>query len=96
MTKELYIPNTTIRYLFYLLMSLSTTIEVKDKYARGHSHRVAEYALACLEQAIHEKNPQDRHLYPLLIRYMIRRILYQATNIAQSCIQMIESFSHSC
>lgn len=52
MTKELYIPNTTIRYLFYLLMSLSTTIEVKDKYARGHSHRVAEYALACLEQAI--------------------------------------------
>lgn len=37
MTKELYIPNTTIRYLFYLLMSLSTTIEVKDKYARGHS-----------------------------------------------------------
>ena len=36
-------------------MSLSTTIEVKDKYARGHSHRVAEYALACLEQAIHEK-----------------------------------------
>lgn len=44
MTKELYIQNTTIRYLFYLLMSLSTTIEAKD-----------EYALACLEQAIHEK-----------------------------------------
>lgn len=95
MTKELYIPNTTIRYLFYLLMSLSTTIEVKDKYARGTLTALLNMPLHVWNRPF-MKNPQDRHLYPLLIRYMIRRILYQATNIAQSCIQMIESFSHSC
>ena len=38
-----------------MIQTLSTTIEAKDDYARRHSHRVAEYALACLEQAIHEK-----------------------------------------
>ena len=27
-----------------MIQTLSTTIEAKDEYARGHSHRVAEYA----------------------------------------------------
>lgn len=27
-----------------MIKTLSTTIEAKDEYARGHSHRVAEYA----------------------------------------------------
>lgn len=38
-----------------MIQTLSTTIEAKDEYASEHSHRVAEYALTCLEQAIHEK-----------------------------------------
>lgn len=93
MTKELYIQNTTIRYLFYLLMSLSTTIEAKD-----------EYALACLEQAIHEKIRKiDICSRYSSMQYLL--ILYEPDEtqipkvmdrIFQSCIQMIESFSHSC
>lgn len=64
MTKELYIQNTTIRYLFYLLMSLSTTIEAKDTMPVGT-------LTALLNMPFHVwnrpfiKNPQDRHLYPL-------------------------------
>lgn len=87
-----------------MIQTLSTTIEAKDEYARRHSHRVAEYALACLEQAIHEKIRKiDICTRYSSMQYLL--ILYEPDEtqipkvmdrIFQSCIQMIESFSHSC
>lgn len=87
-----------------MIQTLSTTIEAKDEYARRHSHRVAEYALACLEQAIHEKiRKLDICTRYSSMQYLL--ILHEPDEtqipkvmdrIFQSCIQMIESFSHSC
>ena len=33
-----------------MMQTLSTTIEAKDEYTRGHSHRVAEYAALIAEE----------------------------------------------
>ena len=56
-----------------MMQTLSTTIEAKDEYTRGHSHRVAEYAVLIAEELGWDKK-EIRNLRNAAHLYDIGRI----------------------
>ena len=48
-----------------MMQTLSMTIEAKDEYTRGHSHRVAEYAVLIAEELGWDKSEisEMQHIY---------------------------------
>lgn len=58
-----------------LMQMLSTTIEAKDEYTKGHSHRVAEYSvLIARELGWNEKELSN--LKMLLIFMILAKLLF--------------------
>jgi putative nucleotidyltransferase with HDIG domain len=59
--EELKIANTNVRSLYLsTIKALAAAIEAKDKYTRGHSDRVTQYALdICVELGLDEQQMQE-------------------------------------
>ena len=93
--------NERYKHHCFLIMVTIDTAPGSVTYTENREH-----ALACMEQAIHEKirkvdiSTRYSSMQYLLILYepdetQIPKVM-DRTNIAQSCIQMIESFPYSC